>query len=51
MERISPDELKIMLERRWRQIAPKRLVKEMDEKALAPAKAPAKRLKSRREAR
>lgn len=33
MERISPEELKIMLERRWRQIAPKKLVKDMDEKA------------------
>jgi hypothetical protein len=31
MERISPDELKIMLERRWRQIAPKKLIKEIDE--------------------
>ncbi|MGN6515172.1 MAG: MmcQ/YjbR family DNA-binding protein [Rhizomicrobium sp.] len=33
MERITPDELKRMLERRWRQIAPKKLVKEIDEKA------------------
>ena len=33
MDRITPDELKLMLERRWRQIAPKKLVKEMDEKA------------------
>jgi hypothetical protein len=33
MERITPDELKLMLERRWRQIAPKKLVKEMDEMA------------------
>ncbi len=32
MELISPDELRIMLERRWRQIAPKRVVREMDEK-------------------
>ncbi|HEY2034013.1 MAG TPA: MmcQ/YjbR family DNA-binding protein [Rhizomicrobium sp.] len=32
MERITPDELKLMLERRWRQIAPKKLVKEIDEK-------------------
>ncbi|HWA30239.1 MAG TPA: MmcQ/YjbR family DNA-binding protein [Rhizomicrobium sp.] len=33
MERITPDELKLMLERRWRQIAPKKLVKEVDESA------------------
>ena len=32
MERITPDELKLMLERRWRQIAPKKLIKEIDEK-------------------
>lgn len=32
MERITPDEVQIMLERRWRQIAPKKLVKAMDEK-------------------
>jgi hypothetical protein len=35
MERISPDELKIMLERRWRQIARKTLIREVDEKASA----------------
>jgi hypothetical protein len=39
MERISPDELKIMLERRWRQIAPKRVVKEIDAKFSSPARA------------
>jgi hypothetical protein len=39
MERISPDELKIMLERRWRQIAPKKLVREIDEKLSSPARA------------
>jgi hypothetical protein len=41
MERITTDELKRMLERRWRQIAPKKLVKEMDEGPAAKAK-PAK---------
>ena len=41
MERISTDELQTMLERRWRQIAPKKLVKEIDEKSLSsPASAP-----------
>jgi hypothetical protein len=39
MERISADELKIMLQRRWRQIAPKRVVREIDEKLLSPARA------------
>jgi hypothetical protein len=37
MERISTDELQTMLERRWRQIAPKKLVKEIEEKASAGA--------------
>jgi hypothetical protein len=40
MERISPDELKIMLERRWRQIAPKKVLRDIDAKSQAPAKAP-----------
>lgn len=51
MERITPDELQTMLERRWRQIAPKKLVKEMDEKAGAPsikAAKPAKAKKARK---
>ena len=49
MERISPEELKIMLERRWRQIAPKKLIREIDEKATAPAKrAAAKKAVKRR---
>jgi len=42
MERITPDELQQMPERRWRHIAPKKLVKEIDEKAAgkpAPSKA------------
>lgn len=38
MERISSDELKIMLQRRWRQIAPKRVLREFDEKAAAKVK-------------
>ena len=33
MERITTDELQTMLDRRWRQIAPKKLVKEIDGKA------------------
>jgi hypothetical protein len=48
MERISPEELQIMLERRWRQIAPKKLIKEMDEKVATPVKAIAARKKSRK---
>ena len=40
MERITPDELQLMLERRWRQIAPKKLVKEIDEKAVGKAALP-----------
>jgi hypothetical protein len=35
MERISAEELRIMLDRRWKQIAPKKLVKERDEKTTA----------------
>jgi hypothetical protein len=30
MERITPDELRIMLERRWRKIAPKKLLRALD---------------------
>jgi hypothetical protein len=45
MERISPNELQVMLERRWRAIAPKKLIREIDEKASAPAKAPAEKKK------
>jgi hypothetical protein len=37
MERITPDELKAMLERRWHKIAPKKLLKEVDDNA-APTK-------------
>jgi hypothetical protein len=40
MERITPEELRIMLDRRWRKIAPKKLVKALEEKAAAkPARA------------
>jgi hypothetical protein len=50
MERISPEELRLMLARRWRAVAPKKLLKEMDEKAAgvskAPPKKPAKKKKS-----
>jgi hypothetical protein len=49
MERITPDELKLMLERRWRHIAPKKLIKEIDEGATKPkAKSPAKNAKKKR---
>ncbi len=43
MERISPEELRLMLERRWRQIAPKKLLKEIDEKTAGALNAPAKK--------
>jgi hypothetical protein len=39
LERVTVDELRIMLERRWRAIAPKKLVKALDE---MPAKKKAK---------
>jgi hypothetical protein len=42
MERITPEEVRIMLERRWRKIAPKKLLREM-EAADAPAREPVKR--------
>jgi hypothetical protein len=35
LERVTPEEVRTMLERRWRQIAPKKLVKALDEKAVA----------------
>lgn len=42
---ITPGELKTMLERRWREIAPKKLLREVEGAAAAPVKkkAPAKR--------
>lgn len=36
MERITAEELQTMLERRWRQIAPKKLIREIDEGAAHP---------------
>lgn len=43
MSAITPTELKIMLERIWRQIAPKKLLREADGEAAAPAKKAAKK--------
>jgi hypothetical protein len=37
MERITPDELRAMLERRWRKIAPKKLLKKIEAKGTKPA--------------
>lgn len=47
MERITPDELKLMLERRWRQIAPKKLVKAIEDGSAKP-QAAKKRPKQRK---
>ena len=47
-DRITPDELKLMLERRWRQIAPKKLIKEIDEKAAGVKASPAKKASTKR---
>jgi hypothetical protein len=47
MERITPDELKLMLERRWRQIAPKKLVKEIEEKQNLSSPASAQRARGK----
>jgi hypothetical protein len=35
LERVTPEEVRAMLARRWRQIAPKKLVKAQDEKVVA----------------
>ncbi len=35
LQHVTKDEVRAMLERRWRQIAPKRLVREMEEKSLS----------------
>ena len=51
MERITPDELKLMLERRWRHIAPKKLVREIDEKRSLPSPASAPRARGSSSAR
>ena len=48
MERITPDELRLMLERRWRQIAPKKLIREIDEGAAPKAKTKAAKAKTKR---
>ena len=47
MERITPDELKLMLERRWRQIAPKKLVRAIEDGPAKP-QAAKKRPKQRK---
>ncbi|HEY1629750.1 MAG TPA: MmcQ/YjbR family DNA-binding protein [Rhizomicrobium sp.] len=48
-ERITQDELRAMLDRRWRAIAPKKLVKALDEKPKPAAKkAPAKKAPARK---
>ena len=48
MERITPDELKLMLERRWRAIAPKKLIKAIDEKAVAKPIPPSKKVTAKK---
>jgi hypothetical protein len=45
LERVTPEEVRAMLERRWRQIAPKKLVKALDEKAVAAPKPARKKRK------
>src|ERR1700744_337581 len=47
LERVTPDEVRAMLERRWRVMAPKKLLREMDEKADGASEAPAKKTKVR----
>ena len=50
--KITPTELKTMLERRWRQIAPKKLQREVDGEAVpAKTKTPAKRRTARKAGR
>src|ERR1700760_1204103 len=51
LERVTPDEVRAMLERRWRVMAPKKLLREMDEKTAGAAKAPAKKAKAKKKAR
>jgi hypothetical protein len=49
MERITADELHLMLERRWRKIAPKKLLKEIEAKASqTPAEKPVARKTKRK---
>jgi hypothetical protein len=47
MERITPDELKLMLKRRWRHIAPKKLIKAIDEKQTLSSPASARTSRAR----
>jgi hypothetical protein len=47
MERITPDELQTMLERRWRQIAPKKLLREIEEKQNLSSPASAQRARGK----
>ena len=52
LAKITPTELKTMLERRWRQIAPKKLLREVDGEAVpVKTKAPAKRRTARKAGR
>jgi hypothetical protein len=45
MDRIAPEELRTMLERRWRKIAPKKVLKEIEEGAKPALKAGARKAK------
>jgi hypothetical protein len=47
MERVTPEEVRIMLERRWRKIAPKKLVKAMEEKTTLSSPASARTSRAR----
>src|ERR1700742_3799558 len=42
LERVTPDEVRTMLDGRWRVMAPKKLLREMDEKAASVSKMPAR---------
>lgn len=44
LERVTKEEVRAMLERRWRQIAPKKLVKEIEEDAAPKAKKAKKKI-------
>jgi hypothetical protein len=50
LERVTPDEVRAMLERRWRVMAPKKLIREIDEKAIGAKKLPAKKMPTRKKA-
>jgi hypothetical protein len=45
LERVTKDEVRAMLDRRWRAMAPKKLIKAMEEKAASAPKAPVKKKK------